>query len=39
MMDHAVKLVDTRRLGTRINWTRLVQAVEEKNGAPMDITR
>ena len=27
------------RLGGKINWTRLVQAVEEQNGAPLDITR
>jgi L,D-transpeptidase ErfK/SrfK len=39
MLEHAVKLIDARQLGTKINWTRLVQAVEEKNGAPLDITR
>ncbi len=39
MLDHTIKLVDDRQLGSRINWTRLVQAVEEKNGAPLDITR
>jgi L,D-transpeptidase ErfK/SrfK len=39
MLDHAAKLIDARQLGSRINWTRLVQAVEERNGAPLDITR
>ena len=39
MLDHAVKMVEARQLGSRINWTRFVQAVEEKNGAPLDITR
>jgi hypothetical protein len=33
------KLMSWCRLGGKINWTRLVQAVEEQNGAPQDITR
>ncbi len=39
MMDHTVKLIDERQLGSRINWIRPVQAVEERNGAPLDISR
>ncbi len=37
--DHTVKLIAERQLESRINWTRLVQAIEEKNGAPLDISR
>jgi hypothetical protein len=38
MLEHIVKLIDARQLGSRVNWNRVVQAVEERNGAPMDIT-
>jgi L,D-transpeptidase ErfK/SrfK len=39
LLSHTLKRVQDRGLAARINWTRLLQAVEEKTGAPMDITR
>ncbi|AEB10286.1 L,D-transpeptidase [Desulfobacca acetoxidans] len=39
MLNHAMNLIESRQIGNRINWTRLLQALEEKNGAPVDITR
>jgi L,D-transpeptidase ErfK/SrfK len=36
---HALKKVEAKGLGSRINWTRFIQAVEERSGAPVDITR
>ncbi len=36
---YAVKKVEEKGLGPRINWLRFLQAVEEHNGAPLDITR
>ncbi|MBM4288086.1 MAG: L,D-transpeptidase [Deltaproteobacteria bacterium] len=39
LLQHAIKQVEARQLGDRINWSRFVRAVEERNGAPLDITR
>ena len=39
MLRYAMKRVQDKGLAGRINWTRLIQAVEEGSGAPVDITR
>jgi len=39
MFTYAMKKVEQKGLSARINWTRFLQAVEEKTGAPVDITR
>ena len=39
MLHYAIKKVQDRNLAAAINWTRFLQAVEEKTGAPVDITR
>jgi len=39
MFTHAVDRLNRRGLGARINWNRFIQAVEERTGAPVDITR
>ena len=39
MMHFAIKRLQDHGLAGRINWNRFLQAVEEKTGAPVDITR
>lgn len=39
MLLHAQARVEARHLGGLINWTQFLRAVEEKTGAPVDITR
>lgn len=39
LFSHTCQLVAARRLGHLINWTRLLQALEEQTGAPVDISR
>ncbi len=39
MFLYALHKVEARGLGTKINWTRFLQAVEERSGAPVDISR
>jgi L,D-transpeptidase ErfK/SrfK len=39
MLRYAMKRVQDKGLAGRVNWTRLIQAVEEGSGAPVDITR
>jgi L,D-transpeptidase ErfK/SrfK len=39
MLQYAIKRLQDKGLAGRVNWRRFLQAVEEKNGAPLDITR
>ncbi len=39
MLRYAIKRVQDKGLAGQIDWRRFVQAVEERSGAPMDITR
>jgi L,D-transpeptidase ErfK/SrfK len=39
LFHYALKKVETKGLAGKINWGKFLQAVEEKNGAPRDITR
>jgi L,D-transpeptidase ErfK/SrfK len=39
MFNYALKKLEAKGLAARINWTRFIQAVEERSGAPVDITR
>jgi L,D-transpeptidase ErfK/SrfK len=39
MLEYAMRRVQTRGLAGLINWGRFLQAVEEKTGAPVDISR
>jgi len=39
MFNYALKKVEAKGLAGRINWTRFLRAVEERTGAPVDITR
>lgn len=39
LFAHACQLIAARQLGAAINWTLLLQALEEKSGAPVDISR
>mgnify|MGYP001070820321 CR=1 FL=1 len=39
LFSHTCQLVAARQLGPLINWTRLLQALEEQTGAPVDISR
>ncbi|MGB8991794.1 MAG: L,D-transpeptidase family protein [Desulfobaccales bacterium] len=39
MLQYAVKRLQDRDLAGRINWHRFLRAVEERTGAPVDITR
>ena len=39
MFLYALKKLEAKELGPRINWTRFIRAVEERSGAPVDITR
>jgi L,D-transpeptidase ErfK/SrfK len=39
MLNYAMKKVQDRNLAGNINWNRLVRTVEEKTGAPVDISR
>lgn len=39
MFNYALKKLEARGLAGRINWTRFIRAVEERTGAPVDITR
>jgi L,D-transpeptidase ErfK/SrfK len=39
MLQYAVKKIQDRNLARIIDWHRFVQAVEEKTGAPVDISR
>jgi L,D-transpeptidase ErfK/SrfK len=39
LFNYALKKLEARDLGGRINWTRFIRAVEERTGAPVDITR
>jgi L,D-transpeptidase ErfK/SrfK len=39
MLQYAIKKVQDRILAARIDWTRFLRAVEEKTGAPVDISR
>jgi L,D-transpeptidase ErfK/SrfK len=39
MLQYAMKKIQDRNLARIIDWNRFVQAVEEKTGAPVDISR
>jgi L,D-transpeptidase ErfK/SrfK len=39
MFAHALDRLHKRSLGPHINWNRFLMALEEKTGAPVDITR
>jgi L,D-transpeptidase ErfK/SrfK len=39
MLHYAIKRLQDHGLAGRINWNRFLQTVEEKTGAPVDITR
>jgi L,D-transpeptidase ErfK/SrfK len=39
MLQYAIKRLHDRSLTGRINWDRFIRAVEEKTGAPVDISR
>jgi L,D-transpeptidase ErfK/SrfK len=39
MLRYAIKRLQDKGLAGRVNWRRFLQAVEEQNGAPRDITR
>ena len=39
MFQYALKKLESKGLAGRINWVKFVRAVEEKSGAPVDITR
>jgi L,D-transpeptidase ErfK/SrfK len=39
LLPYAVKRLHEKGLAGKINWPRFVRAVEEQNGAPVDITR
>jgi L,D-transpeptidase ErfK/SrfK len=39
MLPYAMKKLESHGLGSRINWPKFFQAMEEQSGAPMDITR
>jgi L,D-transpeptidase ErfK/SrfK len=39
MLKYAMKRLQGKDLAGRINWYRFLQAVEERTGAPVDITR
>jgi L,D-transpeptidase ErfK/SrfK len=39
MFQYALKKVESKGLSNRINWLAFLKAVEEKSGAPVDITR
>ncbi len=39
MFNYALRKVEAKGLADRINWTRFLRAVEERTGAPVDITR
>jgi len=39
MLQYSVRKLTDRGLAAQVNWTRFLKAVEEKSGAPVDITR
>jgi len=39
MLQYAMKRLQDRDLAGRINWVRFLKAVEERTGAPVDISR
>ena|GEM_PF-4498699 len=39
MRTCAMKKLESHGLGSRTNWLKFVQAIEEQSGAPVDITR
>jgi len=39
LLQYAIKRAADRGLSDQINWPRFLQAVEERNGAPVDISR
>ncbi len=39
MLKYALSRLSDRGLASRINWHKFLRAVEEKNGAPVDITK
>ncbi len=39
MLQYAVKKLRDRGLTAQVNWTKFLRAVEERTGAPVDITR
>ncbi len=39
MLKYAMGRLEGRNLAGRINWPRFIRAVEERTGAPVDITR
>jgi L,D-transpeptidase ErfK/SrfK len=39
LLKYALKRLESRGLTRKINWNRFLQAVEERTGAPVDITR
>ncbi|MBI4796522.1 MAG: L,D-transpeptidase family protein [Deltaproteobacteria bacterium] len=39
LLKYAVTRLSNRGLAGQINWTKFLRAVEERNGAPVDITR
>ena len=38
MLKYAMKRIQDHNLAGRINWLKLMQAVEEQSGAPVDIS-
>jgi hypothetical protein len=39
LLRYAIKRAADRGLSGEINWTRFLQVVEERTGAPVDISR
>jgi L,D-transpeptidase ErfK/SrfK len=39
MLKYAIQRLQDRNLAGRIDWRKFLQAVEEQNGAPVDISR
>ncbi|MGQ9687438.1 MAG: L,D-transpeptidase [Desulfobaccales bacterium] len=39
MFHYALNRLESKGLGSRINWTKFLKAVEEQSGAPVDISR
>jgi L,D-transpeptidase ErfK/SrfK len=39
MFQYSLKKLESKGLASRINWVKFIRAVEEKSGAPVDITK
>ena len=39
MILHVLKLIENRGLSTQVSMRRVMQAVEEQNGVPLDVTK